>query len=152
MKIDDALKILGSGPREYFPSRYGPTLAGLGSGICPGCGRVISLNKAKCAGCASGAFGVRIHPDILRDLPIVGEGVRGYTVEYDGALYIPVILADVPGRGDVGRYLDSLPHDRIIRVPTVTSDILEGMLRRRGFVLIRETAPDGEHVEVWERR
>ena len=152
MKLSEFLESVGDGPREYFPSRYGPILAGLGTGVCLGCGRVISHNKVKCAGCASDDSGIRLHPDILRALPVLGEGVRGYTVEADGALYIPVIVAEDPGRGDVGRYLDSLPRDRVVRVPTVTSDVLEGMLRRRGFVLTGETAPNGENVEVWERR
>ncbi len=152
MSLRDLVLILNSNvPREYLPTRFGPVLAGIGTGLCLGCGRTISHNKEKCAACAANDSGVRVHPDILRNLPVLAPGVRGYTIEAHGALYIPVIMADVPGRGDVGRYLDSLK-DRVVRVPTVTSDVLEGMLRRRGFVLIEETAPNGESVEVWERK
>jgi len=63
----------------------------------------------------------------------LASGVRGYTRDVDGALWIPIIIADDPGSGAVGRYLDSLPRDREVRVPNVFSSRLAGMLMRRGF-------------------
>jgi hypothetical protein len=134
--------------REYRSTKFGPVLAGTGTGQCR-CGRVISLNKEKCRSCATN---LTVHPDILRQLPVLAPGVRGYAMESDGAIYIPVIIADNPGSGDVGRYLDGLPPDRTIRVPNLTSEILEGMLRRRNFDVIVELAPNGDKVDVWERK
>lgn len=65
--------------------------------------------------------------------PYLAPGVRGYTVEQNGELYVPLIIADRPGSGDVGRYLDSLPRDRTVKFPNVLSERLEQMLLRRGF-------------------
>jgi hypothetical protein len=72
--------------------------------------------------------------DLFGDLPYIAEGVIGYTEEHDGALYVPVIYSTEPGRGNVSRYLDSLPRDRRVVVPCVISSTLAGMLVRRGFV------------------
>jgi hypothetical protein len=80
----------------------------------------------------------------------LAPGVLGYTVEADGVLYIPVIMAEEEGSGDVGRYLDSLPRDRTVKVPGVQSDRLRGMLERRGFEADQEWAPEfEEYVEVF---
>lgn len=80
--------------------------------------------------------------------PYLAPGVRGYTVEVDGALYVPLLIADQPGSGAVGRYLDSL-RDRIVKVPCVLSERLAEMLRRRGFRLEVEQDPGMGPVEVW---
>ncbi len=88
------------------------------------------------------------------DTPLdrLAPGVYGYTVEENGALYIPVIEAQFPGQGDVARYFDSLPADKTIRVPCVISPILEDMLKRRGYTVVEEwSALWGEHVDVYER-
>jgi hypothetical protein len=69
--------------------------------------------------------------------------VRGYTVWSKGALYVPLLIADREGAGDVGRYLDTLPADRTIKVPTVTSPRLRGMLDRRGYTETLEETPFG---------
>ena len=83
----------------------------------------------------------------------LAPGVWGYTTATPDALYIPIIQAETPGSGDVGRYLDSLPSDRTIRVPNVLSDILAAMLARRGFVEGSEWSSEfGEQVRVWERQ
>lgn len=85
--------------------------------------------------------------DILEDL---APGVRGYTTKDPTGLYIPVIVATKSDRGDVGRYLASLPRDTCIKVPTVTSAVLVGMLERRGFVETHEWAEEfGCWSEVW---
>lgn len=82
----------------------------------------------------------------------LAPGVLGYTVEQGGALYVPFIMAETEGSGDVGRYLDSLPTDRSVRFPNVTSDRLRGMLYRRGYAPVWEYAEEfGEYVEVVER-
>ena len=74
-------------------------------------------------------------------------------MDVDGALYVPIIEAERPGSGDVGRYLDSLPRDRRVVIPNVMSERLAGMLERRGFTLTTEWAPAPfeEWVPVWER-
>ena len=90
------------------------------------------------------------NPDeMLEDL---APGVRGYTVESFGVLYIPVIVATKPGNGDVSRYLDSLPRDRAIKFPTVVNNKLEWMLRRRGFEPGNEWAEEfGCWAEIYVR-
>ena len=88
-----------------------------------------------------------VHPDQ------VAPGVHAVLVEHQGVTYIPYIAADTPGNGDVGRYLDSLPKDRTIRVPCVLSSVLKGMLRRRGYRVTHEWSKEfEEEVEVFERR
>lgn len=64
----------------------------------------------------------------------VADGVLGYTVEEEGVLFVPVIMAVQEGDGSVGRFLDSLPRDRTVKVPEVMSSRLQGMLERRGFL------------------
>lgn len=84
----------------------------------------------------------------------IAPGVWGYTMEEEGALWIPVLVAERPGQGNVGRYLDSLPRDRTIKVPNVLSSRLAGMLARRGFMACEEACQiDGvaECVEIWVR-
>lgn len=81
----------------------------------------------------------------------LAEGVYGYTNEpEDGSLWIPLIQAAQAGSGDVGRYLDSLPRDRKVVVPTVLSSRLAGMLERRGFEPRMEVL-DGEMAEAYVR-
>ena len=72
----------------------------------------------------------------------LAPGVRGYAVVVDGCAYIPLIEAQHPGSGDVGRFLDSLPSG--VKVPNITSSRLRGMLKRRHFI---ETEEEG--VDVW---
>jgi hypothetical protein len=95
--------------------------------------------------------------DLLTSL---APGVTGYLVEYQGHLWLPVITADQPGRGHVGRYLDTLPRDRTIYVPTVMAPRLEEMLRHRGFSLLTMFAAprlegavvgETEPMDVWVR-
>lgn len=82
----------------------------------------------------------------------LAPGVLGYAVETDEALFVPAIMAERPGRGDVGRFLDSLPRDRTVKVPAVLSPRLAGMLDRRGFKRKVEWAAEfAEYVEVWVR-
>lgn len=75
---------------------------------------------------------------------LIAPGVRGYAVLWRGKIYIPAIIAEKEGSGDVGRFLDSLSPRCVI--PTVTSRRLMGMLIRRGF----SPKNDGEG-EVWSR-
>lgn len=82
----------------------------------------------------------------------LAPGVRGYTIEEDDAIYIPMIVAEDEGSGDVGAYLDSLPTDRIIKIPDVISPRLREMLLRRGYVVAWEYAPEFEEdVEILEK-
>lgn len=82
--------------------------------------------------------------------PSLAEGVRGYDMEHEGMLYIPLVIAETPGSGAVGRYLDALPRSRTIRFPNVMNRRLMGMLYRRGFTPIIEETKDGP-VDTWER-
>ena len=76
--------------------------------------------------------------------PIIAAGVRGYAVKHEAEIWIPLIIAEKEGSGEVGRFLDSLsPRCAVVNV---TSPRLEGMLKRRGW------APkwDGE-CDVWRK-
>jgi len=75
--------------------------------------------------------------------PRLAPGVRGYTVWSHGELYVPLVIADHEGRGDVARYLDTLPTDRVVKFPTVVSVRLIDMLLRRGFAWATEMTPHG---------
>lgn len=87
--------------------------------------------------------------DILTEL---AEGVKGYTMEHEDALYIPVVVAKHPGNGDVARYLDSLPKDKTIKFPTVLHPQLRDMLSRRGYKVTHEWAEEfQEYAEVFVR-
>jgi hypothetical protein len=71
----------------------------------------------------------------------LAPGVTGYTIrDPNGSLYVPLIQAVREGNGDVGRYLDSLPIDRVVVVPNVINGLLIEMLVRRGFALAYEWA------------
>jgi len=81
---------------------------------------------------------LHIQEDLLPFLPVLAPGVHGDAVcrsnGKDRVLFINTIVAANPGSGDVGRYLDSLPRNIRIIVPSVISSRLAGMLERRGFV------------------
>jgi CRISPR/Cas system CMR subunit Cmr4 (Cas7 group RAMP superfamily) len=95
---------------------------------------------------------LRIHPSVLAMLDEIAPGVVGYTTETEEALYIPLIYSLEEGQGHVGRFLDALPRDRTVRVPTVLSSRLAGALSRRGFRPVREWDDRAkEWIEVWER-
>jgi len=83
----------------------------------------------------------------MMGLEELAPGVMGYTVEMK-ELWVPFISATEEGSGSVGRYLDSLPEDISIVIPTVISERLDGMLRRRGYVPeLRYDRMSGEHSE-----
>lgn len=88
-------------------------------------------------------------PGTSGDLDRLAEGVTGYAIydEPTDRLYIPVIFADNPGSGDVGRFLDSLPDNAVF--PTVMSAKLAGMLTRRGYREISEHDPEWGEVKIW---
>lgn len=76
----------------------------------------------------------------------IGPGVRGYAVESNGRIYIPLIEAIAPGNGDVGRFLDSLSPR--CAIANAASERLAGMLIRRGWVETIEESHDGP-CDVW---
>lgn len=85
-------------------------------------------------------------------LDLLAPGVRGYTRDRPSELWIPYIMAENEGNGDVGAYLDSLPRDRPIVIPNVINERLYKMLGRRGFVPeMRWNPMVREHVEVQVR-
>jgi hypothetical protein len=58
-------------------------------------------------------------------------GVRGHTFQQGEFIFIPLIVAEREGAGDVGRFLDRLSARCVIM--DVTSKRLEAMLVRRGY-------------------
>jgi hypothetical protein len=76
--------------------------------------------------------------------PVIAKGVRGYAVKREKEIWIPLIMAENEGSGDVGRFLDSLsPRCAVVNV---TSPRLVGMLKRRGW----EPNFDGK-CDVWRK-
>jgi hypothetical protein len=83
------------------------------------------------------------------EMVLLAPGVYGFTRDDpDGALVIPMIAAEMPGSGDVGRYLDSLPNNRRVIVEAVISIRLAGMLERRGFVWRPDATLDPDTNEI----
>jgi hypothetical protein len=125
----------------YIRTRYGPLLRE--KGYCD-CGRRISLNKTTCAAHA-GMEPQSIMPGQEDEL---GPGITGYKIEYRGATYYPLLISREEGKCHMRAFLDSLRGP--VKVPCVTSDVLRGMLDRRGYVRTLEVEERfGEEVEVW---
>lgn len=89
----------------------------------------------------------------MAELSPVELEAGSYAIEADdGAIYIPVITVKNPGNGEGGKFLDSLPTDRTIKVPGVLNPVLAEMLLRRGYYRTVEWAKEfGEEVEVYVR-
>lgn len=89
--------------------------------------------------------------------PLLAPGVRGYAIEgEDGSVYIPLVIAEREGSGDVGRFLDSLDPSVNWKFTSVISLRLAGMLERRGYERKTETLPgidDSREIvfEVWSK-
>lgn len=73
-------------------------------------------------------------PIELGQEPELAPGVRGVLFDKPEGIYIPSIVAEKPGSGKVGVYLDSLPTDRRVVVIAPFTPQLTNMLRDRGFV------------------
>lgn len=82
---------------------------------------------------------------------LVAPGVRATIFDTPEGLYIPMIVAEREGSGDVGRFLDTLPTDRRIAFPCVISRRLAGMLVRRGFVDGVDNSEAFGDIEIYER-
>jgi hypothetical protein len=86
---------------------------------------------------------------VMGALGEIYPGVKGYAVEKDGQIFIPLIDATEEGSGAVGEFLDRI--SLRCRVVNVCSARLVGMLQRRHF---KETelsvGQAGETVDVWE--
>ncbi|HEY6072862.1 MAG TPA: hypothetical protein VIV15_05580 [Anaerolineales bacterium] len=93
----------------------------------------------------------RLLPANPNELEELSPGIRGYTMERDGALYIPLVIATERGTGAMKRYFDVLmASGRTVKFPNVVSEQLRGMLERRGFRLTVERDDlFGEEVDVW---
>lgn len=85
------------------------------------------------------------------DLEQLAPGVQGYTLDLEGQLWVPLVISEDPGQGNVSRYLDNLPRNRTVRFPNVISPRLERMLERRGFRLVFDITEEWGAVPVWER-
>jgi|GEM_PF-4533842 len=75
----------------------------------------------------------------------LAPGVRGFAYEENGEIFVPLIVAEAEGSGDVGRFLDALAPMCV--VTNVTSEMLRGMLRRRGF----QRTYNQDHEDEWRR-
>jgi hypothetical protein len=74
------------------------------------------------------------------DTTRLAPGVYGFTFCQDGFIFIPLIVAEHEGSGDVGRFLDRLSARCVIM--DVTSPRLQGMLVRRGWEKIQSETND----------
>ena len=104
------------------------------------------------AACVNGIIGYE-PPLVRKDAPmrpgsepLLFPGVRGYAVEHEGRIHIPIVIAEREGAGDVGRFIDSLSPRCVF--PCVISGRLEHMLVRRGWRRTFEKM-QGEPVDVW---
>lgn len=82
----------------------------------------------------------------------LAPGVHGSAFAAFGRVFIPHIVADKEGSGDVGRFLDSL--DASCVIVCVVSDRLRGMLQRRGWRSSLEPTDDGTGtsvIDMWVR-
>ena len=77
----------------------------------------------------------------------LGPGVRGLAVlGADAEVYVIFVRAEIPGSGDVGRWLDSLPPG--IHIANVLAGNLRGMLIRRGY----QMKLDRDGADLWTRK
>jgi len=85
------------------------------------------------------------------ELDELAPGLRGYTVEKDGALYIPFFIAEERGKGVLTRYLDDVESRyKVVKIPTVLSERLALYLQRRGYIVTHEWAAEvSEWAEIW---
>lgn len=67
------------------------------------------------------------------DLDELGPGVYGRLYHVGEAVIIPTVASNDPGKGNVARWLDTLPRDKPVIFLTVINTKLRGMLLRRGF-------------------
>ena len=74
--------------------------------------------------------------ELARLYPEIASGVRGDVVirAAQKTMFINIIVSNKPGQGLVSKYLDNLPSDFTVIVPSVLSRRFAGMLERRGFV------------------
>jgi len=85
--------------------------------------------------------------ELAHSYPKIASEVYGEVVirATQKTMFINIIVSGQPGQGLVGKYLDNLPTDFTIIVPSVLSQRFAGMLARRGF--ISETT-----VGAWTRK
>jgi len=85
------------------------------------------------------------------ELDELAPGLRGYTVEKDGALYIPFFIAEERGKGTLTRYLDDVEsRHKVVKIPTVLGERLALYLQRRGYIVTHEWAAEvSEWAEIW---
>jgi hypothetical protein len=91
---------------------------------------------------------------IPTDLPLIAPGVRGNVTERGNTVFVNIVWSVEPGKGNVGRWLDSLSAKRVV-CPAVLSARFASILERHGFTYskasdhwIREPDPVGG----WEPR
>lgn len=78
----------------------------------------------------------------------VADGVLAHVVDNQVWVEVRGIVADDPRvPGAVGAWLDTLPTDRSVIVPAVTSERLAGMLQRRGF---KRRLWWDERIRLWD--
>jgi hypothetical protein len=83
--------------------------------------------------------------------PFLAKGVRGFLLDLPDKVVVTALHAETEGSGDVGRFLDWLPHNTKVTFPNVLSERLAGMLIRRGFEPGTEDHPDGPY-DVLKRK
>ena len=78
-------------------------------------------------------------------------GVLGFAFESRGLIYIPFIVAEWEGSGQVGKFLDALSQRCCILC--VTNPKLRGMLERRGYVMRMELDQRTKlPIDIWQRK
>lgn len=69
----------------------------------------------------------------MDDIGEISEGVMGY-MKANNEVDVVAVTSTEPRKGNVSRFLDSLPRNKTVTFHDVTSDILQAALEKRGFV------------------
>ncbi len=78
-------------------------------------------------------------------------GVRGYAIESDGKIYIPIVKAVKEGNGDVSKFLDAC--SQRCTFPNIVSGKFKAMLARHGYIETHEWDWKFEQwVDVWFKK
>ena len=78
----------------------------------------------------------------------LGKSIMGHAVKIKGIVYVVTCEALHPGNGNCGRWIKSL--DSRVRFAAVTSEVLAGMLSRRGYAKVTITDPEIiEAIDSW---
>lgn len=88
----------------------------------------------------------------LPHLDSLAHQVSGILYKEPDGWYLPLVISEDPGKGNMAAFLDSLPQDTRVVFPVVVNKKLEAMLLKRGFKMAHVWSDAwGEYVDIMER-